>query len=105
VPPRAELTRRTGAHTGTLNYQGQQFEFCIRGLSIGDVGAARLAAEGAVFNLKSLDDFSGKYFALSGGFALARGESAGRRPAANLHDTPPGRIRINTDCRRVSAMA
>jgi hypothetical protein len=61
---------------GTLYYQGQELKFCIRGLSVGDVGAANLAAEGAVFNLKSLDDFPGKYFALSGGFAIARGESA-----------------------------
>ncbi len=61
---------------GTLTYKGQEFGFCIHGLSVGDVGAANLSAQGAVFNLKSLDDFSGKYFALSGGFAIARGESA-----------------------------
>jgi hypothetical protein len=61
---------------GTLSYQGRQFNFCIRGLSIGDVGIAHLTAQGAVYDLKSLDDFSGNYFALSGGFALALGESA-----------------------------
>jgi hypothetical protein len=61
---------------GTLSYQGQQYKFCIRGLSIGDVGAASLDAQGNVYNLKSLEDFAGKYFALSGGFAAVRGESA-----------------------------
>jgi hypothetical protein len=61
---------------GTLNYHGQDFKFCIHGLSVGDVGAANLTAQGAVFNLKSVEDFSGKYFALSGGFAIVRGESA-----------------------------
>jgi hypothetical protein len=61
---------------GTINYQGRDFKFCIHGLSVGDVGAASLAAQGAVFNLKSLDDFAGKYFMLSGGLAIARGESA-----------------------------
>jgi hypothetical protein len=61
---------------GTLNYQGQEFKFCIRGLSVGDVGVAKLAAQGLVFNLKSLDDFSGRYVALSGGFTVGRGESA-----------------------------
>jgi hypothetical protein len=60
---------------GTLFYQGQEYKFCIRGLSIGDVGAVHVDAQGAVYNLKSLDDFAGKYFALSGGFAIARGES------------------------------
>ncbi len=61
---------------GILSYQGQQFDFCIHGLSVGDVGIAHLTAQGAVYNLKALDDFSGNYFALSGGVALARGESA-----------------------------
>jgi hypothetical protein len=61
---------------GTLTYQGQELQFCIRGLSVGDVGAVSLDARGSVYNLKSSDDFSGKYFALSGGFAIARGESA-----------------------------
>lgn len=61
---------------GTLFYHGEEVRFCIRGLSIGDVGAAKLAAQGAVFNLTSLDDFPGEYVAISIGSAIARGESA-----------------------------
>jgi hypothetical protein len=61
---------------GMLSYQGQQLKFCIHGLTVGDVGAASLDAQGNVYNLKSLDDFAGKYFALSGGFAAVRGGSA-----------------------------
>lgn len=61
---------------GTLSYQGQEFKFCVRGLSLGDVGAASVDAQGAVYDLKSLGDFAGKYFALSGGFAIARGGSS-----------------------------
>jgi len=61
---------------GTLTYQGQQFRFCVRGLSVGDVGAASLDARGNVYNLKAPEDFVGKYFALSGGFAIGRGGSA-----------------------------
>jgi hypothetical protein len=61
---------------GTLSYQGQQIKFCIRGLSVGDVGIASLDAQGNVYNLKAVEDFAGKYFALSGGFAAARGQSA-----------------------------
>lgn len=61
---------------GTLSYQGQDLGFCIHGMSLGDVGAAKLTAQGVVYNLKSLDDFSGKYVAMSVGAAIARGESA-----------------------------
>jgi len=61
---------------GTLTYQGQQFTFCVRGLSVGDVGAATLDAQGNVYNLKAPEDFAGKYFSLSGGFAIGRGGSA-----------------------------
>jgi len=60
---------------GTLTYQGQDFKFCVRGLSLGDVGAASVDALGSVYNLKSVQDFAGDYFALSGGFAIARGGS------------------------------
>jgi hypothetical protein len=60
---------------GTLSYQDKSLDFCIRGLSIGDVGAASLDARGNVYNLQSPEDFSGKYFAISGGFTVARGGS------------------------------
>jgi hypothetical protein len=61
---------------GTLTYQGQQLQFCIHGLSVGDVGAASVDAQGNVYNLKDMNDFTGRYLALSGGFAFVRGESA-----------------------------
>ena len=60
---------------GTLNYQGQGFTFCLRGLDVGDVGAVTINAQGVVFNLKSLKDFPGKYVAISTGAALIKGES------------------------------
>jgi hypothetical protein len=60
---------------GTISYQGVERTFCIHGLSIGEVGAADLKAQGAVFHLQSLRDFAGRYFALSTGVALIRGES------------------------------
>ena len=61
---------------GTLSFQGQQFKFCVRGLAVGDAGIVSVDAQGNVYNLKALEDFPGKYFALSGGFAIVRGESA-----------------------------
>ena len=54
----------------------RSLKFCIHGLSVGDVGVANLSAQGAVYNLKSPDDFAGKYFAMSTGVAIAVGESA-----------------------------
>jgi len=61
---------------GTLSYQGQQFEFCVRGMSIGDVGGAALKADGVVFHMSSLEDFAGTYRVVSLGAAVGIGESA-----------------------------
>lgn len=61
---------------GTISYQGTEQAFCVRGLSVGDFALANLKADGLVFNLNSLGDFSGRYFAISTGVAVARGESA-----------------------------
>lgn len=61
---------------GVISYQGTDQTFCVHGLSVGEVAAASLKAEGLVFNLSSLKDFSGRYFAISVGAALAHGESA-----------------------------
>ncbi len=61
---------------GIISFSGADQGFCIRGLSVGDVGAAHLRADGYVFNLHSLDDFPGKYFAMSAGAAVAAGQSA-----------------------------
>lgn len=60
---------------GTLYFQGQSLDFCVRGLSIGDVGAARMTIDGAVYNLDSPDDFFGNYSAMSVGAAVGGGET------------------------------
>jgi hypothetical protein len=61
---------------GVIDYQGADQPFCIHGLSVGDVGFVRLQSDGVVLHLNSLDDFAGKYFAISTGVAIAGGESA-----------------------------
>jgi len=61
---------------GTLSYKGQDYKFCVRGLSVGDVGAANMEAQGSVYNLKSIGDFPGQYFELSTGAAIARGQTS-----------------------------
>src|SRR5215813_10478385 len=61
---------------GIVSYGGNEQAFCIKGLSVGDVGAAHLHADSFLFTLPSLDAFSGKYFAKSAGAAVAGGQSA-----------------------------
>lgn len=60
---------------GTLTYQGRTIPFWIDGLSVVDIGAAKLAGTGQVFNLKSLDDFAGPYAGSTFGSAVAHGTS------------------------------
>ncbi|HVO46283.1 MAG TPA: hypothetical protein VMT29_08090 [Steroidobacteraceae bacterium] len=61
---------------GILSYEGATYSFCIHGVSIGDIGAADVKADGLVFHLPSIDAFAGRYLAISTGAALARGETA-----------------------------
>jgi hypothetical protein len=60
---------------GTITYQGEVHAFCVHGAEVGDVGVARIHAEGLVFNLSHLHDFPGKYYAGSMGVAVVGGES------------------------------
>jgi hypothetical protein len=60
---------------GTMTYQGKEYAFCIRGLAVGEVGAADIDAQGVIFHMSSLEDFPGKYSAVSMGAAMIKGES------------------------------
>jgi len=46
---------------GTLSYQGRQIPFRIGGLGFGGIGVAVIDARGSVYDMKSLDDFTGTY--------------------------------------------
>ncbi len=59
--------------SGTLTYKGKDYPIDVKGLSVGDVGAAKIEASGKVFNLKSLDDFNGNYTGVAAGAAVAGG--------------------------------
>jgi hypothetical protein len=61
---------------GTVTYRGQEYAFCIRGLAVGEVGAADIQADGAIFHMRSLEDFPGKYSAVSLGATLIKGGSS-----------------------------
>jgi hypothetical protein len=60
---------------GTLIYQGRAYPFSVRGLSVMDIGAAKITGGGEVFNLKSLADFAGNYAGTTFGSAVSRGAS------------------------------
>jgi hypothetical protein len=61
---------------GVLHYQGKDYNFSLKGLSVPAVGAERIQASGEVFNLSKLSDFSGNYTSVSAGATVAGGASA-----------------------------
>ena len=58
---------------GVLTFQGKNYPFKIRGLSVVDVGISRADASGNVFGLKNLKDFNGTYTTGSAEATLAGG--------------------------------
>ena len=46
---------------GVLTYKGKIYPFKVEGLSVGDVGVTKAEAEGRVYDLKKLEDFSGTF--------------------------------------------
>ena len=51
---------------GVLVYHGQTHHFSVKGITVADVGFARIDGHGRVYNLKKLADFSGTYAASTG---------------------------------------
>jgi hypothetical protein len=58
---------------GTLEYQGKTYPVSMDGLLVLAVGFSSVDATGRVYNLKSLDDFDGKYAGVRGGGAIGEG--------------------------------
>jgi hypothetical protein len=84
-PPDATLSLSSGSvaagigytwGSGTLTYQGREYQVKVQGLSVGDVGVTRASAMGKVYNLTNLADFSGTYTAAAAGLTLADGAGA-----------------------------
>jgi hypothetical protein len=61
---------------GVLTFQGKDHKFSVNGLSVVDLGVAKVSATGEVFNLKKLSDFSGNYVAGEAGAAVGGGAGA-----------------------------
>jgi hypothetical protein len=58
---------------GVLTFEGQRHAFSVKGLSLVDLGFAKLISEGAVSNLEALADFEGIYVAVEAGAAAGVG--------------------------------
>ena len=74
-----------GGGSGDLTYQGATYSFDVAGLGVGGVGISSVDAEGEVYKLADLADFSGDY--VSGQYGIVVGEaSAGDMWLKNEHD-------------------
>jgi hypothetical protein len=60
---------------GVLSFEGKRYDFSVSGLSLIDLGVAKLISEGAVTNLGSIDDFAGNYVAVEAGISAGVGRS------------------------------
>lgn len=59
--------------SGTLDFGGAPHKVKMSGLSIVDVGAAKIDASGSVYNLKKISDFDGTYTTFAAGATVAGG--------------------------------
>ena len=58
---------------GSLSFEGNSYAFSVKGVSLGDLGAAKMIAEGQVANLERLSDFAGTYVAVEAGATAGKG--------------------------------
>jgi hypothetical protein len=61
---------------GVLTYKGKHYPFKVDGISVGDVGVTEAKAEGEVYNLKKLSNFTGSFTAAAAEATLALGAGA-----------------------------
>ena len=61
---------------GKLTFQGKDYPFDVKGLSVVDLGVSKVTAVGEVYGLSKLADFSGNYVAGQAGAAMGAGAGA-----------------------------
>jgi hypothetical protein len=61
---------------GVLEYRGKKYTFTLEGLSVLDLGIAKVTARGEVKNLKKLEDFNGNYAMVAAGGGAGGGGGA-----------------------------
>ena len=59
---------------GTLTFNGEPHMFHMGGGKLGGIGVSSMHVDGAVYNLKSLDDFEGVYFKADAALTVAKGK-------------------------------
>lgn len=59
---------------GVLTFQGKDYPFSISGVSLAELGVSTFQGAGKVYDLKSLNDFSGNYGAAQATFAVRGGQ-------------------------------
>ena len=63
-----------GQSKGDFTYKGKKKAFKMTGLGIGGVGISTSSATGVVYNMKTLDDFTGSYTSARSGITLGDDE-------------------------------
>ena len=58
---------------GVLTFEGKEYPFTIKGLSVIDAGMSSVSAHGEVYGLENASDFSGTFSALDAGLAVGGG--------------------------------
>jgi len=58
---------------GKLRFKGKTHTFSIKGLSVLDLGISKVSAQGKVYHLAKVEDFSGNYAAAEAGAAVGGG--------------------------------
>jgi hypothetical protein len=61
---------------GVLSFEGNDYPFEVKGLSIIDVGVSNVSAVGDVYKLEKVEDFAGTFSAAEAGIALGGGAGA-----------------------------
>ena len=61
---------------GVLTFNGKEYPFKVKGLSVIDVGVSKVSAVGDVYHLKQAEDFPGTFSAAEAGIAVGGGAGA-----------------------------
>ncbi len=62
--------------SGTLTFDGREYDFSAKGLSLGNLGASKDVTVGEISNLTDLADFEGRYLAIEAGATAGVGVAA-----------------------------
>jgi hypothetical protein len=61
--------------TGTLTFDGKDYEVSVQGVTVGAVGVASVTAEGDVYYLKKVQDVAGNYTGAAAGTTVGGGRA------------------------------